>query len=112
MTSDERTVIWSIARQVAQQDLSYGILRKNLAYPTDSNDGTTIIACYRQFCGLSRSACSSPLWRLLSRTGDQLGWRTGPRRCRRRAVPMGEGAGGAYRLRARARPREERSPWR
>jgi hypothetical protein len=65
-------LIWSIARQVAQ-DLSYGILPKNLTCPTDNKDVTTIIACYRHSVVLPRG--------LLSRTGDQLGRRTGSRRC-------------------------------
>jgi hypothetical protein len=75
-TATTRPVLWNPAEKLG---ISYG---------RSSKDGTTIIACYRRFCGPSRSAFSSPWRGLLSRTGDQFGRRTGPRRCPSLAVSV------------------------
>src|SRR6516165_9955682 len=50
LTSDERTLDL-VHRTTTGARMSYGIMPKNLACPTDDRfkDGTTIIACYRRF---------------------------------------------------------------
>ena len=55
-TATTRPVLWNPAEKLG---ISHG---------RSSKDGTTIIACYRRFCGPSRSAFSSPWRGLLSRT--------------------------------------------